>query len=143
MNLDLENFSKVNLQRCDGPFNCKDQGPSYWALALNEEAGEFAGAVKKLIRRFNSREYKKMLRNWEKENAKKSAGEQIEPPSYEAMQEIWVEKKKKAMAKELADIFIYLDLTAQKLEIDLGKEVKEKFNEVSMEMDLGDEYIIK
>lgn len=42
-----------------------------------------------------------------------------------------VEDKREELAKEIADVNIYLDLLAAKLNIDLGKAVREKFNEVS------------
>lgn len=42
-----------------------------------------------------------------------------------------LEEKREEVAKEIADVAIYLDLLAAKLGIDLGKAVREKFNEVS------------
>lgn len=39
--------------------------------------------------------------------------------------------KKKDLAHELADIVTYVDLTAARLDIDLGEAVREKFNIVS------------
>jgi NTP pyrophosphatase (non-canonical NTP hydrolase) len=42
-----------------------------------------------------------------------------------------LEEKREEVAKEIADVAIYLDLLASKLGIDLGKAVREKFNEVS------------
>jgi NTP pyrophosphatase (non-canonical NTP hydrolase) len=39
--------------------------------------------------------------------------------------------KKKNIAHELADVVMYADLCAARLDIDLGKAVKEKFNIVS------------
>lgn len=41
------------------------------------------------------------------------------------------EKFKKEAAKELADVVTYLDILAFRLDIDLGKAVFEKFNEIS------------
>ncbi|MEK6829115.1 MAG: MazG-like family protein [Nanoarchaeota archaeon] len=44
-----------------------------------------------------------------------------------------VDKKefKEQAAKELADVVTYLDILAKQLDIDLGRAVKDKFNEVS------------
>lgn len=42
---------------------------------------------------------------------------------------------RKAMAKECADILIYLDIIAYQLRIDLGQAVVEKYNEVSLRVD--------
>lgn len=42
-----------------------------------------------------------------------------------------LDEKRDEVAKEIADVAIYLDLLAAKLGIDLGKAVREKFNEVS------------
>lgn len=42
-----------------------------------------------------------------------------------------VEDKRGEIAKEIADVNIYLDLLSAKLGIDLGKAIREKFNEVS------------
>jgi NTP pyrophosphatase (non-canonical NTP hydrolase) len=42
---------------------------------------------------------------------------------------------KEQAKRELADIIIYLDILAYQLKIDLGKSVKEKFNEVSVRVD--------
>lgn len=39
---------------------------------------------------------------------------------------------KKRVSKELADVVIYLDILAKQLDIDLGRAVIEKFNEVSV-----------
>lgn len=42
-----------------------------------------------------------------------------------------IDDARQEMAHELADIIIYADLVAQKLDIDLGAAVREKFNIVS------------
>ena len=46
-----------------------------------------------------------------------------------------------AMAKEVGDIIIYLDLLCQRLEIDLYDAIVLKFNEVSNKVDF--KYVLK
>lgn len=43
-----------------------------------------------------------------------------------------LEQARSSMAKELADVATYLDITAMQLGIDLGQAVIDKFNEVSL-----------
>lgn len=46
--------------------------------------------------------------------------------------DISIEEFNESAAKELADVQIYLDILAFQLDIDLGKVVMKKFNEVSL-----------
>lgn len=45
------------------------------------------------------------------------------------------EEFKREASKELADVVIYLEILASKLNIDLGVAIKDKFNEVSLRID--------
>lgn len=146
----LAHFGKMNIERCDGPFNCKDQPHSYWPLALSEEVGEVAGAMKKLMRGFNPREYYKMKKKWANEHLPmgnmtgmtKGDLEEAGMPTYAQFETIWFMEKTRAIAHEAADVFIYLDLMAQKLGFSLWQAVQEKFDSVSDEMECP-EYKIK
>lgn len=133
----LKQFSNLNLERCDGPFECKDKEFTYWVIALSEEVGELAGAVKKLMRGFNKREKLKMVNRFKKDFPDDPV------PSDDTLSTLWYTVKLKAISEESADIFIYLDLLAQKYNFSLWANVKDKFNSVSEEMGLGEEYKIK
>jgi NTP pyrophosphatase (non-canonical NTP hydrolase) len=76
---------------------------SDWVCALGGEAGEVLNLVKK-IQRGDKTTYDK--------------GREVQLTSEE-------------VGKEIADVVIYADLLAQKLGIDLGQAVRDKFNEVS------------
>lgn len=133
----LRQFSNLNLERCDCPFQCKDKDITYWTIALSEEVGEIAGAVKKLLRGFNEREKLKMVKKFRNDFPDK------EVPSDDTLSTMWYLAKLKAVSEEAADLFIYLDLLAQKCNFSLWANVKDKFNSVSEEMGLGEEYKIK
>lgn len=75
----------------------------YLGLAMGGEAGEAQNMIKKLLRR--------------------RAGLATKNTEADLIKEI---------AKELADVYIYLDLIASGLSIDLGQAIIDKFNEVSV-----------
>ena len=75
-----------------------------WCLAMVGEAGEAANVVKKIHRQ------KYGLRG------------RLDPP---------IEALVEALAEELADVFLYLDLLAVKAGIDLPAAIVAKFNKVS------------
>lgn len=141
---DLEQFSDINIQRCDSPlaFNMSGGRLTYFAAGLAEEAGEVAGILKKLERGFNNRELKKTQDKFLKKAMKKNPHlhqEQIENKmrdiSSEGWEGIWRIDLKRKLVKEMADVFTYLDLIATKAgNLDLFAGVKDKFNEVSTEM---------
>lgn len=86
-----------------------DWTPSDWAVAMAGEAGEVCNAIKK-------------LRRVQDEIAN------ISDPDRQ------ISSEREAAAKigeELADTFLYLDLLAQRLGLDLAAEVIAKFNAVS------------
>jgi NTP pyrophosphatase (non-canonical NTP hydrolase) len=76
-----------------------------WSNAMCGEAGEAANFVKKL-RRYET-------------------GTKLAPDAW-SVDDLIV-----GLGKELADIVIYADLLAQHYGLDLGKNVQDKFNEVS------------
>lgn len=103
--LTFSQFRSANVERCEESFHkLKDWSPSDWMTAFVGEVGEAANEIKKLKR------LESPLNKQEKRSP---------------------EEIKKAIAKELADAFTYLDLTAAALDIDLERAVIEKFNEVS------------
>lgn len=122
-------FSGLNFKRAKEIFKVSDKGPEYFALSLAEEVGEVCGALKKLQRGFNPREESKQRAKYEKymfENSE--AGDCLTP------EEFWLARAKSNVAKELADVLIYLDLMASHSGIDLDEAVVSKFNSVSEEM---------
>lgn len=147
-----QKFSELNLRRCDDPnaFNCQDKSNLYWVTALTEELGEVAGVVKKIQRGFNKRELLKMQNAWAKNQPVKKELQMMMPeieaqdsmPSDQEFQIEWHKKMKKKLTEELADINTYLDLMASKNEIDLEDATIRKFNKVSIEMGLDEQYII-
>lgn len=132
--LNMDEFERVNLQRCDGPFNCGTKTNLYWGVALAEEVGELAGAIKKLDRGFNKRELAKMRKKYD--------GKPEDMPTDEEFQRAWYFDKMKSIGHEAADIFICLNLLCQKNKLNLSTMVVQKFNLVSKEMELGPEYFL-
>lgn len=110
MKLTFGEVSKVNKQRCERwhPGFAEGQGAwsgADWSNAMAGEAGEVANVVKKL------RRYECGLH-----------GNGDPAP----------EELKAMLAKEIADVFLYLDLLSTYYGIDMPKAVVEKFNEVSV-----------
>ena len=129
-NIEINEFSAINMARCIGPFNCGEKDNLYWITAMAEELGEIAGAVKKLERGFNEREFLKLKSKYDSFTKSQNVPE----PMYIDYLKYWENDRKKAMASEAADLFTYLNLFCQKNDIDLFKAVREKFNQVSVEM---------
>lgn len=101
----LDTFSEINQARCEKYFGDVDSWSlSDWGCALAGEVGEACNFIKK-IRRLQGKKDQK---------------------SSEERKRLKIE-----LAKELADVFCYLDLLSTNLKIDLGKEIVDKFNEVS------------
>ncbi len=102
--MDLAAFSRSNRERCESPtgFNHKlsDWSLSDWMTAIMGELGEAANVAKKLNR----------VRDG-------IPGNKETPDELRAK-----------LARELADVFVYLDLTFQHLGIDTGSAVAGVFN---------------
>ena len=102
--MDLNTFSQKNRERCESPegFNHRltDWSVSDWMTAIMGELGEAANIAKKLNR------------------VRDGIPGNDETP----------EELKAHLARELADTFIYLDLTFQRLGIDFPATVAEVFN---------------
>lgn len=101
----ISRIGEVNLSRCLRwhPAGINSWSLSDWSVALAGEVGELCDVVKKLNRARDG------LR-----------GNKLTP------EELNVE-----LAKEIADVFIYLDLLARAAHVDLYAAIRDKFNEVS------------
>jgi NTP pyrophosphatase (non-canonical NTP hydrolase) len=99
--------SRINLERCQHwhPGGLNEWSPADWAVAMAGEAGEICNAVKKL-RRIET-------------GARQTAGPQNR------------EEAVAAIAQEIGDTFLYLDLLAQRLGINLASAIAQTFNRVS------------
>jgi NTP pyrophosphatase (non-canonical NTP hydrolase) len=108
--MDMVEFSRVNLARCESPkgFNhaLHSWSLSDWFTAVTGELGEAANIAKKLNR----------VRDG-------IPGNKQTPEQLRAM-----------LARELADTFIYLDLLAQSAGVDLPAAVVRVFNAKSDEL---------
>lgn len=106
MRLDFVELRDANVKRCEEVFHALDDWtPTDWATAMAGECGEACNEVKKL-RRLDG------------------ADSGIDTPANRAELRIKI-------GKELADLIIYADLLAARLDIDLAEAVTFKFNEVS------------
>ncbi len=101
--LTFDAFHQVNVSRCLRwhPAGIESWSPSDWITAIVGELGEMASLIK--------------MRNRERDGL---PGNKFSPTTED-------------IAKEAADVFIYLDLFCAANGIDLGAAVKQKFNEVS------------
>lgn len=116
--LRFDKFHKANIKRCETVYHSIDSWSlSDWGNALAGETGEACNYIKKL-RRLESLE---------------------ETPSILKTKF----KLKSDLAKELADVFCYLDLLSARLNIDLGQTIIDKFNEVSKRTGYDKLFILK
>jgi NTP pyrophosphatase (non-canonical NTP hydrolase) len=107
--MDFDDMRWANVRRCEKVFfPLASWTPAEWACALAGEAGEVCNAVKKLRRLTDGA------------NTAKDPQTAVEAVD--------------AIGKELADTVLYCDLLAARLGLNLGEEVKAKFNEVSRRM---------
>ncbi len=110
MNIDLDDFRALNMDRARNGFRCYDNQPlTYWTTALAGEVGELCNMVKKMQR--------------------VELGGVDGGSSYTA-KDITKEKLK----EEIGGIAIYLDLMASLLDIDLGEAIRDTFNDKSKQM---------
>jgi NTP pyrophosphatase (non-canonical NTP hydrolase) len=102
----ITHISNVNLKRCLRwhPEGIDSWSLSDWAVALAGEAGELCNVVKKLNRN----------RDGLVGNKGESDAQLID-----------------ALKAEAADVYLYLDLFAQRVGFDLAEAVRAKFNAVS------------
>lgn len=103
--MDLQDFSYVNLQRCNTWHKLSDWSLDQWATAVTGEWGETCNKIKKLNR----------LRGGIQQNAVLSTEAEL----------------RAQIGEEIADTFTYLDLLAQRAGLDLQTIVIDKFNKVS------------
>jgi NTP pyrophosphatase (non-canonical NTP hydrolase) len=104
--LTFGDLKSSNLRRCEAAFHkLMEWTPTDWACAMAGEAGEACNLIKKL-RRLDG------------------ADKALDSPKLRAA----IVRK---AGEELADVVIYVDLLAARLGLDLGSEVRKKFNKVS------------
>lgn len=139
--MNLSDFSRKNRERCESPegFNHKltDWSLSDWMTALMGELGEAANVAKKLNRIRDGIPGNPMVRvcpackaTWRHDSIqiqKCSCGQMIDDVAPVPNLQLEVELREK-LGRELADTFIYLDLTFQRLGLDFGQVVAEVFN---------------
>lgn len=110
--MDMNVFRKANIARCESPKGFNHQLQSWslsdWMTATMGELGEAANIVKKLNR----------MRDQIRGNIK---GEELTRLLLE-------------LRRELADVYIYLDLMAAAAGVDLSIAVVEVFNKKSMDI---------
>lgn len=108
--MDMQEFSAINRSRCESPVGFDHSLDSWstsdWFTAVMGELGEAANVAKKLNR----------VRDGIKGNS--------ETP----------DELREKLASEIADTFIYLDLLAQSLGIDLATAVLDTFNAKSKQI---------
>lgn len=110
--LSFDRLREKNVARCEDVFHpLTEWSPTDWGCAMAGEAGEVCNQVKKLRRLDGA----------------------------DALMDTALKRAdlRRNIAKEIADTVIYADLLAARLGIDLGKAVREKFNEVSRERGSG------
>ena len=106
MSLTFEAIRVANTTRCGQSFHpINSWSPTDWGCAMAGEVGEACNFLKKLRRLDDNKQLANIPTNRD-----------------EIIADI---------AKELADVVLYADLLAARLNIDLGKSVADKFNEVS------------
>lgn len=107
MTLTFKQLAKQNIARCEGSFkhHIDDWSLAEWTNAMCGEAGEAANIAKKILRKQN------YLDRFTSD------------PGVSTLRD--------ELGKELADVVIYADLVAQRLGVDLGEVVVNKFNETS------------
>jgi NTP pyrophosphatase (non-canonical NTP hydrolase) len=108
--MDLKSFSLANRERCEAPDGFNHSLDSWtlseWMVAITGELGEAANVLKKLNR----------VRDGIRGNRENTP-------------ELWAK-----LARELADVYIYLDLMFQRLGLDMGTVVTDVFNAKSQEI---------
>jgi NTP pyrophosphatase (non-canonical NTP hydrolase) len=137
--MEFEKFSRVNWARCVSPqgFNEPSPDPMYLLTGITEELGEICGIIKKLQRGFNKREQKKTLKKFIQQWENDIPGHR--PPSHEidpiVLEGFWYKSLKAKLGPEVADVFGYLDLFAQRMNINIPIALMNKFNEVNGDME--------
>jgi NTP pyrophosphatase (non-canonical NTP hydrolase) len=110
MNIDLDRFRALNVDRARNGFRCYDNQPlTYWTTALAGEVGELCNMVKKMQR--------------------VELGGVDGGSSYTAK-----DITREMLKEEIGGIAIYLDLMASLLDIDLGEAIRDTFNDKSRKM---------
>lgn len=104
-NLTFARVSEINIERCNHWHNLEDWDASQWGVAFAGEAGEVCNAIKKLNR----------LDMGIQQNAVSASREELI----------------KAIALEIGDTYLYMDLLCQRLGINIEFAIIDTFNRVS------------
>ncbi len=108
-NLTFEKLKTINRQRCENAFHPIDHWtPSDWGCAMAGECGEACNNIKKLRR--------------------------LEGSQYSRENEQDADKLVDAVMDEIADMVIYADLLATRLNRNLADAVMNKFNRTSKQI---------
>lgn len=162
-------YSKVSLARCfsQNGFNMEpgrnyteNEFNMFLLISLAEELGEITGAMKKIIRGYNKREFlktkAKILKQEEELNEKLPPAERDydshamaegtvwlrqTTPQQQPLFRFWVKNKISKLGNECADFQIYFDLFLTNNNIDIHERIQAIFNKVSEEMGCP-EYIL-
>jgi hypothetical protein len=131
----FDEVTKLNIERCDlwHKNGIADWSPERWASAFMGELGEASGAVSALAALFLTNEMVK--RGGEACNALKKLfriEDKIANISEPDRQLNEVEAAVSKIGEELADTYLYLNLLAARLGLNLPAEVIKKFNSVSI-----------
>lgn len=128
--LTFKELRTANVKRCNTAFSTKDSGledwsPTDWACAMAGETGEAAEELTlAVLSLMVTAKANKPCDTVKKLKRLDTADSNID--SAEKRNELKIK-----IGKELADMLIYADLLAARLDIDLGDAVVQKFNEVS------------
>lgn len=105
MSLSIPEFTELNVVRCNAWHDINDWSPMEWGCAMAGEAGECCDALKKLGR--------------------------IEHGIDSKNNPADLEKARQAVATEVGDTFVYLNLICARVGIDMEKAIADTFNRVS------------
>lgn len=119
MGLTFKRLAEQNRSRCNRwhPKGIEEWSVSDWAVATTGELGEACNAIKKLRR------------------IEDDLPNRNDPDRHIAT----IAEAKATIGSELADTLIYLDMLAQRLDINLEEAVCAKFNKVSTKYDFPEQ----
>lgn len=106
LELTFEELAIVNMARCRRWHDPEAWSPQMWGLAAAGEMGECCNALKKLFRHDTG------------------VQQNAASPDRDALM--------KAIATEIGDVVVYLDLLAQRLGLSLENCVRDTFNRISV-----------
>lgn len=121
MNYSISHISSINLKRALCWHAGKEWSPSDWFTALAGEAGELADAFSALALTKSVSIMGDTIKKLNRHRDGLAGG-----ATFRSEAEL-----KQDLMREIADVYLYLDLFAQRMDIDLEEAIQIKFNEVS------------